>query len=82
MLFDASPRPGKGVCHLQGLARTSVAVDALQFGQIWFRSVIRVRRTDVLTSWATGKHLPSSPDDHGTGSRQLTMNKLTGDNWF
>ena len=61
MRSDASPRPEKSVCHLQGLARTSVTVDALRFGQIWFRSVIRVRRTGVLTDRATGKHLPSSP---------------------
>ena len=62
MRFDASPRPEKGVCHLQGLARTSVTVDALPFGQIWFRSVIRVRRTGVLTDRDTRKHLPSSPN--------------------
>ena len=61
MRFDASSRPEKGVCHLQGLARTSVAVDVLPFGQIWFRSVIRVRRTDVLADRATRKYLPSSP---------------------
>ena len=55
MRFDASPRPEKGVCHLQGLARTPVAVDALSFGQIWFRSVKRVRRTGILeNSWASG----------------------------
>ena len=61
MRFDASPRPEKGVCHLQGLARTSVTVDALPFGQIWFRSVIRIRRRGVLTDRATRKHLLSSP---------------------
>ena len=37
MRFDASPHPERGVCHLQILARTSVTVDALPFGQIWFR---------------------------------------------
>ena len=62
MRFDASPRPEKGVCHLQGLARTSVTVDVLPFGQIWFRSVIRVRRTGVLTDRATEKYLPSGPN--------------------
>ena len=51
----------KDVCHLQGLSRTSVTVEALLFGQIWFRSVIRVQRTDVLTDRATKKHLPSCP---------------------
>ena len=60
MRFDASPRPEKDFCHLQGLARTSVTVDDLPFGQIWFRSVIQVRRTGVLTDRATRKHLPSS----------------------
>ena len=55
--FDASTRSKLGVCHLQGLARTSVTVDALPFGQIWFRSVIRARRTGVLTDRATGKYL-------------------------
>ena len=59
MRFDALPLPEKDVCHLQGLTRASVIVDAL--GQMWFRSVIRVRRTGVLMDWATGKHLPSSP---------------------
>ena len=63
MRFDASPSPEKGACHLQGLARTSVTVDALPFEQIWFRSLIRVRRTGVLTDRATGKHLPSSPEE-------------------
>ena len=62
MRFDASLRPEKGVCHLQGLARASVTVDALLFGKIWFWSAIRVRRTGVLTDRATEKHLPSSPD--------------------
>ena len=61
MRFDALPRPEKDVCHLQGLARTSATVDALTLGQIWFRSVIQVRRTGILTDQATGKHLPSSP---------------------
>ena len=61
MRFDASPCPEKGVCYLQGLARTSVKVDVPPFEQIWFRSVIRDRRTCVLTDRATGKHLPSSP---------------------
>ena len=61
MRFDASPRPKKGVCHLQDLARTSVTLDTLPFGQIWFRSVIRVRRTGVLTNRDTRKHLPSIP---------------------
>ena len=41
MAFDASPGPENSVCHLQGLARTSVAVDYLPFGQVWFRSVIK-----------------------------------------
>ena len=59
--FDASPRPEKGVCHLQGLARISVTVDALPFGQNWFRSVIRVRRIGVLTDLATRNDPPSSP---------------------
>ena len=59
MHFDASPRPQKGVCHLQDPARTSVTVDALPFGQIWFRSVTRVWRSGVLTEWAT-RNLPSS----------------------
>ena len=40
MRFDASACPEKVVCHLQGLVKTSVTVDALLFGQIWFRSVI------------------------------------------
>ena len=61
MRFDISSRPGKGVRHLQVLARASVTVDALLFGHIWFRPVIRVRRTGVFTDRATGKHLPSSP---------------------
>ena len=61
MRFDASPRPEKSVCHLQDLVRTSITVDALPFGQIWFRSVMRVRRTGVLTDQVTRKHLPSSP---------------------
>ena len=39
-------------------AFTLVTVDALPFGQIWFRSVIRVRRTGVLKDRATGEHLP------------------------
>ena len=34
--FDASPRREKGVGHLQGLARTSVTVDALPLEQIGF----------------------------------------------
>ena len=50
MRFDTSPHSEKGVCHLQGLAKTSVTVDAPPFGQIWFRSVIRVRKTGVLTT--------------------------------
>ena len=54
--FDASSHR-----HLQCLARTSVTVDALSFGQIWFRSVIRVRRTGLLTDRDMRKHLPSSP---------------------
>ena len=61
MRFDASPSPEKGVCHLKGLAKTSVTVDALPLGQIWFQSVMRVRRTGLLTDRAAGKHLPSSP---------------------
>ena len=61
MSLDASTRPEESVCHLQGLARTSVTVDALPFGQIWFRFVIRVQRTGVLRERATRKHLPSSP---------------------
>ena len=75
MRFDASPRPRKGVCHLQGLARTSVIVDAQQFGHIWFRSVIQVRRTGELTDRATGKHLPSSPLH---GQRTATVRKILG----
>ena len=59
-LFDASPNPEKGVCHLQDLAKTSVTVGALPFGQIWFQSKIRVRTTGVLKDQATRKHLPSS----------------------
>ena len=47
--FYASPHLEKGIGHLQGLTRTSVIIDALQLGQIWFRSVIRVQRTSVLT---------------------------------
>ena len=35
LVDDVSPHPEKGVCHLQGLTRTSVTVDALPFGQIW-----------------------------------------------
>ena len=61
--FDASLRPEKGVCHLQGLAKIPVIVDALPFGQIWFRSVILVWRTGVLTHRATRKHLPSNPKE-------------------
>ena len=60
MRFDGLLRPEKGVCHLQGFARTSATVDALPFGQIWFQSVLQIQRTDVLTDWATRKHLPSS----------------------
>ena len=60
MRFNASPRPEKNVCHLQGLARTLVAVDALLFGQNHFRSVIRVRRAGVLMDRTTKKHLLSS----------------------
>ena len=62
MRFDALPRPEKGVCHLQGLVRTSVTVDALPLGQIWLRSAVQVRRTGVLMDRATRKHLSSSPD--------------------
>ena len=61
MRFDASPRPEKGVCQLQGLARTSVTVGALPFGQILFRSVMRVRRTGILTDRNTRKQLSSNP---------------------
>ena len=61
MRFDASSRPGKGVFRLQGLVRASVTLNALPLGQIWFRSVIRVQRADVLTDQVTRKHLPSSP---------------------
>ena len=60
MRFDASLRAEKGVCHLQGLAKTLATVDSLPLGQIWFQSVIRVRRTAVLTDRATRKQLPSS----------------------
>ena len=60
MRFDTLPCPDKSVCHLQDLARTSVTVDALPFEKIWFRSVIRVRRTGVLTDRDTKKYLPSS----------------------
>ena len=44
--------------------KTSVTADAPPFGQIWFRFVIRVRRTGVLTDRATTKHLPFSPVVH------------------
>ena len=57
MRFDALPRPEKGVCHFQALARTSVTVDAPQFGQIWLRSAIRAEDR-LLTDRATRKHLP------------------------
>ena len=59
--FDASLRSRKVVCHLQGFVRISVTVATLPFGQIWFRSVIRVWRTGVLTNRAARKHLASSP---------------------
>ena len=72
--LDASSRPEKGVCHLQGIARTSVIVDAMPFGQIWFRPVVRVRRTGVLTDLATRKHLPSSPASAYLQTWQLKLN--------
>ena len=61
MRYDAGPRSKKGVCHLQDLARTSATADVLPFGQIWFRSVILVRGTGVLTDRVTRKHQPFIP---------------------
>ena len=60
MRFDASPHPKTAICHLQGLAKTLVTVGTLPLGQIWFRFVIEVARTRVLTDQATRKHLPST----------------------
>ena len=64
MRFHVSLRPEKGVCYLKDFARIWVTVDALPFGQIWFRSVIRIWITGVLTVRAKEKHLSSSPCIH------------------
>ena len=76
MRFDASSRPKKGVCHLQGLARTSVIVVTSPLGQIWFQSVIQIWRTGALTDRATRKHLFAFSANCDCGASEKTADHI------